>query len=113
MVNADGRRFVDEGEDFRNYTYAKYGSRILAQPGQFAWQVFDSKVVDLLRDEYRIRQVTKVQADTLEELAVKLEGVDPEAFITTVSINRRIHDKTMNCQTSRRVSWCNVDHHCV
>ena len=33
MVNAEGRRFVDEGEDFRNYTYAKYGSRILAQPG--------------------------------------------------------------------------------
>ena len=85
MVNAEGRRFVDEGEDFRNYTYAKYGSRILAQPGQFAWQVFDSKVVDLLRDEYRIRQVTKVQADTLEELAVKLEGVDPEAFLAHVA----------------------------
>ena len=25
MVNATGRRFVDEGADFRNYTYAKYG----------------------------------------------------------------------------------------
>ena len=85
MVNAEGRRFVDEGEDFRNYTYAKYGSRILAQPGQFAWQVFDGKVVHLLRDEYRIRQVTKVQADTLEELAVKLEGVDPEAFLAHVA----------------------------
>ena len=85
MVNAEGRRFVDEGEDFRNYTYAKYGSRILAQPAQFAWQVFDSKVVDLLRDEYRIRQVTKVQADTLEELAAKLEGVDPEAFLAHVA----------------------------
>ena len=60
MVNADGERFVDEGADFRNYTYAKYGRVILAQPGQFAWQVFDAKVVHLLRDEYRIKQVTKV-----------------------------------------------------
>jgi tricarballylate dehydrogenase len=26
LVNATGRRFVDEGADFRNYTYAKYGA---------------------------------------------------------------------------------------
>ena len=44
MINAEGRRFVDEGADFRNYTYAKYGRVILAQPGQFAWQLFDAKV---------------------------------------------------------------------
>ena len=25
MVNATGKRFVDEGADFRNYTYARYG----------------------------------------------------------------------------------------
>ena len=41
MVNADGERFVDEGADFRNYTYAKYGRAVLAQPGSYAWQVFD------------------------------------------------------------------------
>ena len=32
-INAEGRRFVDEGADFRNYTYAKYGRVILQQPG--------------------------------------------------------------------------------
>ena len=32
MVNADGKRFVDEGADFRNYTYAKYGREVLQQP---------------------------------------------------------------------------------
>ena len=79
MVNADGKRFVDEGADFRNYTYAKYGRVILEQPGQFAWQIFDAKVMHLLRDEYRIRQVTKVTANTLEELAEKLEGVERRA----------------------------------
>ena len=85
IVNANGDRFVDEGADFRNYTYAKYGREVLAQPGHFAWQIFDSKVVHLLRDEYRIRQVTKVSSDTLEGLAGKLEGVDPQAFLNTVS----------------------------
>ncbi|MBM3489444.1 MAG: FAD-binding dehydrogenase [Alphaproteobacteria bacterium] len=84
MINAAGKRFVDEGADFRNYTYAKYGRVILQQPGQFCWQVFDAKVKHLLRDEYRIRQVTKAEAGTLEELAGKLEGVDPQGFLETV-----------------------------
>ncbi|MBT5050465.1 MAG: FAD-dependent tricarballylate dehydrogenase TcuA [Rhodospirillaceae bacterium] len=84
MVNATGKRFVDEGADFRNYTYAKYGRVILEQPAQFAWQVLDSKVAHLKRDEYSIRQVTKVTADTIEELAGKLEGVDPDAFLKEI-----------------------------
>ncbi len=84
MVNARGRRFVDEGADFRNYTYARYGRAVLEQPRQFAWQVFDAKVTHLLRDEYRIRQVTRVCADTLEELAANLEDVDGAAFLDTV-----------------------------
>ena len=85
MVNADGERFLDEGADFRNYTYAKYGNVILQQPGHFAWQIFDQKVTHLQRDEYRIRQVTKVTGRTLEELSKKLEGVDPESFLRTVA----------------------------
>jgi tricarballylate dehydrogenase len=85
MVNATGRRFVDEGADFRNYTYAKYGRVILEQPEQFAWQVFDQKVLKLLRDEYRLRRVTKVTGSTIEELAGKLEGVDAAAFLATIA----------------------------
>jgi len=85
MVNAHGERFIDEGADFRNYTYAKYGRVILNQPQQFAWQIFDQKVTHLLRDEYRIKQVTKVEAATLEELATKLDGVNAEAFLAEVA----------------------------
>ncbi|HXW84054.1 MAG TPA: FAD-binding protein, partial [Candidatus Binataceae bacterium] len=81
MLNANGRRFVDEGADFRNYTYAKYGRVILEQPGQFAWQIFDDKVKHLLRDEYRIKQITKVSADTLDEFVRKLEDVDSAAAL--------------------------------
>ena len=95
MVNANGERFLDEGADFRNYTYAKYGRVILSQPGQFAWQIFDQKVAHLLRDEYRIRQVTTVSANTLEELADKLEGVDPNKFLATIkSFNESVNRDT-------------------
>lgn len=84
MVNARGERYLDEGRTFHSHTYAKYGGEILKQPGMFAWQVFDDKVRDLLRAEYRISRVTKVEADTLEDLAVQLEGVDPEGFLKTI-----------------------------
>ena len=84
MVNAEGKRFVDEGADFRNYTYAKYGGVILRQPGQFAWQIFDAKVKHLLRDEYKIRQVTKATANTLEELVAKLDDVNPQAALEEI-----------------------------
>ena len=84
LINAEGRRFVDEGFDFHSFTYARYGGEVLKQPGQFAWQVFDSKVKHLLRSEYRIKFVTKVTANTLEELAAQLEGVNAENFLKTV-----------------------------
>jgi tricarballylate dehydrogenase len=83
-INAEGRRFVDEGADFRNYTYAKYGRVILHQPGQFAWQIFDAKVKGQLRDEYRIKQVTKVTANTLEELVKKLDDVNADAALKEI-----------------------------
>ena len=85
LVNALGKRFVDEGADFRNYTYAKYGRTVLEQPGQFAWQLFDQKVKHLQRDEYKIRQITKVTANTIEEFAQKLDGVNASEFLKTIS----------------------------
>jgi tricarballylate dehydrogenase len=84
VVNARGKRFLDEGQDFHSYTYAKYGGEILKQPGMFAWQVFDQKTVHLLRDEYRIPRTTKEKADTFEALALRLEGVDGAGFLDTV-----------------------------
>jgi tricarballylate dehydrogenase len=84
MINSEGKRFVDEGIEFYNYTYAKYGAEVLAQPGQFAYQVFDAKTKPLLRPEYGDKSVTKVVADTLEDLVDKMEGVSREGFLTTV-----------------------------
>lgn len=84
MLNRDGERFVDEGQNFRNYTYAQFGRAILEQPGSFAWQVFDQKVAALLYDEYRFEHASFVRADTLEELVTLLQDVDADGALTTL-----------------------------
>ena len=84
IVNVDGKRFVDEGADYRNYTYAKYGREILFQPQRVAFQLFDEKTKHLLRDEYSIPQASMVRADTIHELADGL-SIDPEGLESTVS----------------------------
>src|SRR3989442_13948661 len=82
IVKLRGERFVDEGADFRNYTYVKYGRAVIEQPRRAAFQVFDQKVLHLLREEYRIREVTKAEDMTLEGLARKLE-IDVAGVLAT------------------------------
>ena len=84
IVNVEGRRFVDEGADLRNYTYAKYGKEILAQPQRVAFQLFDQKTKHLLRDEYFIPQASVVEANTIEDLADGL-GIDVDTLVDTVA----------------------------
>ena len=90
MVNLDGNRFLDEGADFRNYTYVTYGRALLTQPQGLAFQIFDDKVKHLLRDEYRIPQVTMAEANTIPELAARLD-IDPVGLERTVEdFNRAV-----------------------
>jgi tricarballylate dehydrogenase len=80
----NGERFIDEGADYRNHTYAKYGREVMKQPQRAAVQIFDAKTIANVRDEYRIRQVTKATSDTLEGLAEQLE-IDVEGLKKTVA----------------------------
>lgn len=85
IVNRDGERFLDEGADFRNYTYAKYGREILAQPGSVAWQLFDAPLRPMLRtEEYDMPGISVETADTIGELAEKI-GVPVDALERTVT----------------------------
>ena len=84
MLNAEGKRFVDEGINFRNYTYAQFGRAVLEQPKHFAWQIFDSKVFELLYEEYRFEDASFVEADTLEGLVAELYGVDEAQALKTL-----------------------------
>ncbi|PAF08914.1 tricarballylate dehydrogenase [Shouchella clausii] len=83
IVNVKGERFVDEGADFRNYTYAKYGKETLKQPEQKAFQLFDAQVSPNLRKEYHLPEATCYKADSVEELAEKM-GVCPESLANTI-----------------------------
>ena len=82
MVDINGKRFADEGEDFFSYTYAKFGRQVLQLPWRIAYQIFDSKVRSLLRSEYN--RGASVTADSIEGLAKKLPGLDWENVVTTV-----------------------------
>ena len=93
MINAEGRRFVDEGRNFRNYTYAQFGRAILEQPGSFAWQLFDAKVDDLLYEEYRFHDAHFVESGTLEGLIDQLADVDrTQAAATIAQFNEAVDD---------------------
>jgi tricarballylate dehydrogenase len=82
MVNTEGRRFVDEGEDFHAYTYAKTGAEILKQPGGIAYQIFDEKLKEAVA-RYLYDGATPVVANTIRELAEMLE-INPAALEKTV-----------------------------
>lgn len=85
IVNREGKRFVDEGADFRNLTYAKYGKQVLLQPGAVAWQIFDATQRPMLRpQEYEVPGVGEYVADTLQDLA-EHAGIRPNQFIETVN----------------------------
>ena len=96
MINANGKRFLDEGKNFRNYTYAQYGRKVLEQPGHFAWQIFDSKVFDLLYEEYTFHDAHFVEANSLEELINKMDGIDKnETKKTLDEYNKSIDKETV------------------
>lgn len=84
VVNGEGQRFIDEGADFRNYTYAKYGAAILRQPGGVAYQLFDATTRPMLRtEEYDSEGASFVQASSWEKLAADI-GVDEDTLVRTV-----------------------------
>jgi len=82
MINRNGNRFVDEGEDGAMFTYAKYGRAILAEPGAKAYQLFDSQVVHLLEPRYSTSE--PITADTIEELIEQLDIDDKAQAVRTV-----------------------------
>jgi len=101
MVNLDGERFVDEGEDFNLFTYAKTGYEILKQRASVAFQVFDQKTVPLLEKRYKTGR--PVEADSIPALADAIRerfphlGFNKEKFIRTVEeFNAAVQDGEFN-----------------
>ncbi|MGN6286797.1 MAG: FAD-dependent tricarballylate dehydrogenase TcuA [Afipia sp.] len=79
VVNREGRRFYDEGEDFWPKRYAIWGRLVAQQPGQTAWSIIDQKAIG----RFMPPVFDGTRADTLDELARKI-GLDPMPFMETM-----------------------------
>ena len=80
VVNREAKRFYDEGEDFWPKRYALWGRLVAMQPGQIAYSIIDTKSVG----NFMPPVFPGVKADTLPELAKKLE-LDVDTFMETVN----------------------------
>lgn len=80
VVNRDGQRFYDEGEDTWPKRYAIWGRLVAAQPDQVGYALIDAKSIDLFMPSV----FPPIVADTIPELAAKM-GLDPAVVQTTVS----------------------------
>jgi tricarballylate dehydrogenase len=79
VVNRNGDRFYDEGEDVWPKRYAIWGRLIAQQPGQIAYSICDAKAFPLFMPSV----FPAIKADTLEELAVKMK-LDPTKVRATI-----------------------------
>jgi tricarballylate dehydrogenase len=86
VVNRNGDRFYDEGEDVWPKRYAIWGRLIAQQPDQIAYSICDAKAFPLFMPSV----FPAIKADTLQELAVKLK-LDPTKIRETVeTFNRAV-----------------------
>jgi len=79
VVNKDGQRFYDEGEDVWPKRYAIWGRLVAAQPDQVGYVIIDSKSLDLFMPSV----FPPIKADSLPELASKM-GLPADALQQTV-----------------------------
>ncbi|MBM2294953.1 FAD-dependent tricarballylate dehydrogenase TcuA [Sulfitobacter pseudonitzschiae] len=80
VVNKDAERFYDEGEDVWPKRYAIWGRLVAAQPDQVGYVIIDAKSLNLFMPSV----FPPIKADTLEELAGKLD-LPAEALAETVA----------------------------
>ena len=80
VVNRDGRRFHDEGEDFWPKRYAIWGRLVAGQPDQIAYCLIDAKSIDLFMPSV----FPPITAGSIGEMAERL-GLDPNALEQTVA----------------------------
>jgi tricarballylate dehydrogenase len=80
VLNRDGVRFYDEGEDFWPKRYAIWGRLVAQQPGQIAYSIIDAKAVG----RFMPPVFPGTKANSLPELARKL-GLPEETFMRTIN----------------------------
>ena len=86
VVNRDGERFYDEGEDLWPKRYAIWGGLIARQPDQIAYSIVDAKVMH----QFLPSIYPPIDAPSIPALAERL-GLDPSSLVRTVeTFNRAV-----------------------
>lgn len=102
MVNKEGERFYDEGEDFWPMRYAIWGRLVAQQTDQISYSLIDSKTFD----RFMPTVFPPIKGDTLEEVITQLElPVDKvkatvEAFNQAVQPGSFDHTVLDDCKTA-------------
>jgi len=84
VLNKNGERFYDEGEDVWPKRYAIWGRLVAAQPEQVGYAIIDHKSADLFMPSV----FPATSADTLSELCQKLGLPEEQALATLDTFNR-------------------------
>ncbi|MBS0123807.1 FAD-dependent tricarballylate dehydrogenase TcuA [Thetidibacter halocola] len=94
VVNKDGDRFYDEGEDVWPKRYAIWGRLVAAQPDQVAYSIIDSRSIDLFMPSV----YPPVTADTIPGLAQQLGLPGPKLQQTIEAFNAACRPGTFHPQ---------------
>jgi tricarballylate dehydrogenase len=101
VVNRDGERFYDEGEDLWPKRYAIWGRLVAQQPRQIAYSIIDSKVLG----RFMPSVFPAIRAATVAELATLLELPSAKLEATVETFNRAVepghfdHNLLDDCRT--------------
>src|SRR6185437_489984 len=79
VVDRNGKRFHDEGEDARKTHFARWGARIAECPDQIAYLILDANGVGRALPT----ALAPIRSDNIVDLATTL-GLDPAALETTI-----------------------------
>lgn len=105
VLNKDGERFYDEGEDLWPKRYAIWGRLVAAQPDQVGYALIDNRSIDLFMPSL----FPPTSADTIEELAEKLELPVAVVKQTIESFNDACVDGPFNSKKLDGLSTSNLN----
>jgi tricarballylate dehydrogenase len=92
VVNSEGHRFYDEGEDVWPKRYAIWGKLIARQPAQIAYSIVDAKTADTFMPSV----FPPIVANSIGELA-RLLTLEPATLEATVeTFNRAVRPGSVN-----------------
>ncbi len=101
VINREGERFYDEGEDFWPKRYAIWGRLVAAQPEQIAYSIIDSKAIG----RFMPSVYPAITADAIPELAAKLDLPVDAVARTVAAFNQAVvpgtfdHTALDDCRT--------------